>query len=153
MGCYFFFQGIFPTQESNLSSVSPALQMNSLPSEPWGKPNCSGHPFSKGGCRECFPQQSLQFTAVLKSSWERVIGSLIKTQSCFLGMILHGSWLYLLGSWFLQGSSSLSQKKWLLCAAIKGWGSRGLLSFCTTSVPFSPKLIQFQFSCSVVPDS
>ena len=43
VGCHALLQGIFPTQGSNLQSpTSPALQADSLPSEPPGKPKKTG---------------------------------------------------------------------------------------------------------------
>ena len=35
VGCHFLLQGIFPTQECNLHLLSPALQVDSLPAEPF----------------------------------------------------------------------------------------------------------------------
>ena len=38
VSCHFFLPRIIPNQRLNLSPVSPALQMYSLPNEPSGKP-------------------------------------------------------------------------------------------------------------------
>jgi len=42
VGCYFFLQGIFPIQGSNLSPMSPALAGGYFTPEPHGKP-CSNY--------------------------------------------------------------------------------------------------------------
>ena len=42
VGCLFLFQGIFPTQGSNLEPRSPTLHVDSLPAEPQGKPKNTG---------------------------------------------------------------------------------------------------------------
>ena len=39
VGCHFLLQGIFQTQGSNLSLLSPALQADFLPDKPSEKPN------------------------------------------------------------------------------------------------------------------
>ena len=41
VGCHCLFQGIFPTQGSDLFLESPALQLDSLPLVPPGKPKYS----------------------------------------------------------------------------------------------------------------
>ena len=46
-GCHFLLQGIFPTQGPNRSSpASPALQADSLPTEPWRKPGRRARPMA-----------------------------------------------------------------------------------------------------------
>lgn len=85
-------------------------------------------------------------TAVLKSSQANNGSYLIRFQN--LGIILHGSHLHPLDSWFCDNHLSFSWKvacacSWLILLAcfllVQFWESNSLSSFCTLFIPFSSR--------------